>query len=256
MSPIDDAPLYEKANERMRQVRVQIAEKLADQIVDIALPFLVKPLDQLHVLDCGSGYGQTAIALARKCGHVTAIEPSRTLHEYALASYSATPRTTHNVTFLNAGIEDLQSDNAFDLIVLDNVLEHIADQRRAMKICNGALKDGGLLLIIVPNKLWPIEVHYGLPFLSYLPLPLANRYLRITGRGKDYSDASYAPTYWRLRRILRETGFGRHHFVVPRNLSNSMKGAVWYYRLGAAVLRRFTFLWPLSKAFVVVAIKS
>jgi len=27
-------------------------------------------------------------------------------------------------------------------------------------------------------------------------LPLANFYLRITGRGEDYSDACYLPTYW------------------------------------------------------------
>lgn len=254
MSQVNDAPLYEKSNERMRRVRVEIGERLAKQIVEICLPFLARPLAEIEVLDCGSGYGQTAIALARQCRHVTAIEPSRSLHEYAVASIAGEPNV-NSVTFINARVEDLRSENAFDLIVLDNVFEHIPDQRRALLICNNALRRNGLLLIITPNKLWPIEVHYGLPFLSYLPLSLANRYLQITGRGTDYSDASYAPTYWRLRRVLRETGFARHHFVVPRNLANTMKGAVWYYRLGAALLRRVPLLWALSKAFVVVAQK-
>ena len=54
----------------------------------------------------------------------------------------------------------------------------------------------------MPNRLWPVEAHYKLPFLSWFPLPVANAYLRRSGRGTEYTDASYAPTLWGLRGAL------------------------------------------------------
>lgn len=249
----DDRPLYEQTSERMRTIRAQIANRLAAQIIDTCSPFLSKPIADADVLDCGSGYGQTALILGKFSRSVKAIEPSRALHEYALAAQRDIGQW--NVEFVNIGVEELNDTECFDLAILDNVLEHIGNQREALRRLNNALRRQGVLFVIVPNKLWPIEVHYGLPFLSYLPLSIANLYLRITRRGIDYSDACHAPTYWKVRHLLRETGFADHYFVVPGNLANTMKGAVWYYRLGAVLLRKLPCLWAISKAFVIVAIK-
>lgn len=50
------------------------------------------------------------------------------------------------------------------------------------------------------NRLKVIETHYGrLPFLSWLPKPTANLYLRALGRGNRYYENLY--TYWTLRRL-------------------------------------------------------
>lgn len=250
----NDRPLYELATCRMKCSRTAIAQKLATQIIETCAPFVPKAITEWDVLDCGSGYGQTSIELARVCRYVEGIEPSRGLFEEAwkAARASALP----NLVFRNIGVENLEASPRFDVVVLDNVLEHIPDQLSALQRLHGALRPGGILFIIVPNKLWPIEVHYGLPFLSYLPISLANAYLRLTGRGHDYSDACYAPTYWGVRRLLRRSGFADHRFVVPSNLANTMKGAVWYYRVGASLLRLAPMFWVVSKAFVIVASKK
>ena len=248
------APSYESATGRMRENRLVMGKKLALQILDCCAPFLQKPTTHWDVLDCGSGYGQTAIALAEHCRSVKGIEPSKPLYDFAVAWVQQVG--IRNVLFQNLSVESLHDLEQYDLAVLDNVFEHISDQPKALCQLAQSLRPGGLLFMIVPNKLWPIEVHYGLPFLSYLPVPLANVYLRATGRGTDYTDASYAPTYWKLRTLLRLSGFGDHQFIVPPDLSKTMLGAVWYYRLGAALLRRFPALWSVSKSFVVVARKT
>lgn len=90
------------------------------------------------------------------------------------------------------------------MAVLDNVLEHLDDQHDALERIASCLRPGGVAYILVPNRWWPIEAHYSLPFLAWLPLPLATRYLRWSGRGSDYTDASYAPSYLRMRRLLAQ----------------------------------------------------
>jgi SAM-dependent methyltransferase len=182
------------------------------------------------------------------------IEPSAFLLENAQRIVADSG--VHNVELRPQPVEELDDAALFDLVVLDNVLEHLPRQHQALTAMVRALRPGGVLYIVVPNKLWPLEVHYRLPFLSYLPLPLANRYLRLTGRGTDYADASYAPTYGRLVRLLRSSGGLDVHFVLPADLSLTQTGNALHYRVGAALLRRMPLLWRISKAFLVVAVKS
>ncbi len=225
----------------------------ARQIAATAGPFLTKPMAEADILDLGCGYGHTALELARLCRTVVGIEPSATLS--AAASELARESGMANVEFRRAGVDDLNDADAYDVVVLDNVFEHLPAQEDALQRIARAIRKGGALYLLTPNKLWPIEAHYRLPFLSYLPLPLANRYLRITGRGTDYADASYAPTYGRLRSMLEAAGL-EVHFVVPRDLSLTVEGPALHYRIGAFVLERLPWLWRISKGFLVIAVKS
>jgi SAM-dependent methyltransferase len=174
------------------------------------------------------------------------------MHEFALQLQAA---GVTNLTFRQMSIYDLCDVNRYDLVVLDNVFEHLPDQPLALERISKSLKPGGAVFLLMPNKLWPIEAHYGLPFLSYLPLRLANIYLRLTGRAKDYTDASYAPTYFRLRRLLRARPELSFQFVLPADPSATTKGNALHYRLGIAAIRRFPILWAISKAILVVAVK-
>ena len=238
----------------MSKIRGPLAEGLARQAIETTRPWLSKPVAELDVLDVGSGYGHTALALARSCRRVIGVEPSSALVASArdLAIESEQP----NLEFRQGVAEELPFDGAFDLIVLDNVYEHIPDQRTALERICRALRPGGAAYILVPNRLWPIEAHYHLPFLSWLPLPLANAYLRRSGRGSDYEDASYAPTYWSLRRELRANPELSFEFVLPGDPSATVAGSPLHYRVGMSLLRRVPALWAISKALLVVAVKD
>lgn len=225
------------------------AEAFARQILETTAPYRTSPPEVLHALDIGCGLGGTAAALARRCRRVVGLEPSRALAERARAL--AQTQRLDNLEIREQSLYELEERETYDLVILDNVLEHLPDQPRALAIATRALRPGGTLYLLVPNRLWPIEHHYGLPGLGWLPLGLANHYLRATGRGADYTDASYAPTLWRLRKLLRGLPALDVHFVVPADLSLTVRGAVWSYRVGAALLRR----WAISKSFLVVGVR-
>jgi SAM-dependent methyltransferase len=228
------------------------AADAARQILETTRPFRSTPDRDLIILDIGCGYGYTSVSLARTCRRVVAIEPSPGL--YQLARSTVRDSGVTNVEVRPVGVEAVSERSLFDLVVLDNVLEHIGDQRQALRTIADTMNQGAVLYLLVPNKLWPLEPHYGLPFLSYLPLSWANRYLRLTKRGSDYTDASYAPTYGRLVTLLSAAGLDAH-FVVPSDLSLTVGGAAWHYRVGASVLRRVPCLWRFAKGFLVVAVK-
>jgi hypothetical protein len=131
----------------------------------------------------------------------------------------------------------------------------VAEQPAALRRVVQGLRRGGVLFLLVPNKLWPVEVHYQLPFLSWLPLRLANLYLRVSGLGSDYTDASFAPTYRGLNRLLRQCGDLSCRYVLPADVSLATMGRSFHYRLGVAAIRRWPWLWALAKTFLVVGVK-
>jgi SAM-dependent methyltransferase len=252
-TPHADRPGYDVYQD-MESTRGVLADKFAEQILRTTAPFLTVPTQELTILDIGCANGNTTIELARRCARVVGLEPVKPLYDCAERRRAASGLA--NVSFRNEGIYELEEVEQYDLVVLDNVFEHLPDQPLALELMSRSLKKGGALFLLMPNKVWPVEVHYHLPFLSYLPLRWANLYLRLTGRGSDYTDASYAPTYFGLKRLLKARRELKSHFVLPADLSLTMAGASRLYRWGAAAIRRFPWLWAISKAFLVVAVKS
>lgn len=60
----------------------------------------------------------------------------------------------------------------------------------------------GVCYFAGPNKYELVEPHYGLPFLGWLPLTVASFYLRVTGKGENYTETPYS--YPALMRLLSE----------------------------------------------------
>jgi len=236
----------------MDATRSPLAARFAEQIVSASTPFLPTEASAWAVLDVGSGYGATSIELGSRCASVRGIEPTSLLHKRANKALAATALT--NVTFEQAGVESLDEVNAYDLVVLDNVYEHLPDHCDALDRIHRALKPGGVAFVLTPNKWWPIEAHYRLPFLSYVPLRIANLYLRCSGRGTDYTDASFAPTYRSLRREAATAGF-HLSFVLPEGEMATMAGSPLHYWLGIRAIRRWPQLWAISKALMVILVK-
>jgi hypothetical protein len=62
------------------------------------------------------------------------------------------------------------------------------------------MHDDAVCYFAGPNKYEPVEPHYGLPFLSWLPRPLADRYMRLARKGESYPERPYS--HRQLRRLL------------------------------------------------------
>jgi 2-polyprenyl-3-methyl-5-hydroxy-6-metoxy-1,4-benzoquinol methylase len=77
----------------------------------------------------------------------------------------------------------------FDVVISNHVIEHVGDhnaQMHHLSELHRVLKDDGMLYLAVPNKWRLIEPHFRLPFLSWFPLVVADRYVRWTGKGQEY----------------------------------------------------------------------
>jgi ubiquinone/menaquinone biosynthesis C-methylase UbiE len=75
--------------------------------------------------------------------------------------------------------------DCFDVVLLNEVIEHVRDDRATLEECLRVLSPGGHLVIFAPNRLYPFETHgvylgkryvFGnIPLVNYLPNLLRNR---------------------------------------------------------------------------------
>jgi len=77
-------------------------------------------------------------------------------------------------------------DGALDVIVFNHIYEHVVDPDAVLAELHRVLADDGVLYLGLGNKYGIVEPHYKLPFLSYLPYGLADRYVHAFGRADRY----------------------------------------------------------------------
>ncbi len=78
------------------------------------------------------------------------------------------------------------ADNAFDAVLLHEVIEHVADDRETIREAHRVTRPGGAVVVFAPNRWYPFETHgayfgrryvYGnIPLIGYAPDPLRRRF--------------------------------------------------------------------------------
>jgi SAM-dependent methyltransferase len=173
-------------------------ERLADYAPDKLKP-------SARFLDVGCGYGGSLVAAHRHGMQVHGIE----IEQKALSGARAllAERQIHAmVTDDNVYGADFDRFPAMDLIVCENVIEHVDDPRSFMRRMFDRLAPGGALVMEIPNgfalRSVASDPHYALPFLSLLPFQSARRVFDdVIGRdvcGDGYSVGDYFPLPWYL----------------------------------------------------------
>lgn len=142
-------------------------------------------LDGRRVLDLGCGLGEYVRAFAR-AGAVAVgsdIATGRLVEARERVTQSG---TTGVAGFLAAAGESLPfRDGSLDVIVLNEVIEHVADDRATVAEIARVLRPGGTCVLYAPNRLYPFETHgvylrgryiFGnIPFVNWLPTRLRDR---------------------------------------------------------------------------------
>ena len=67
---------------------------------------------------------------------------------------------------------DGMSDNSFDLVFSNSVIEHLFSIENQQKMANEVKRVGKNYYIQTPNKFFPIEPHWVFPFFQFLPFGL------------------------------------------------------------------------------------
>jgi ubiquinone/menaquinone biosynthesis C-methylase UbiE len=217
------------------------------------------PLDQGQVLDCGCGAGEYVRALRRRGAGVWGIEFS--LEKLKTSRRDVAGRLTQG---------DLGSmairDSTIDTVLLNEVLEHVPDDRQVLGEVYRVLRPGGTLVMFSPNRRYPFETHgvslkrsgrrvpHYVPFVPYLPLGIASRVLEF-----------WARNYWpgELRRLVLDAGFtvapADYVWQTFEGISSNQPKLVGHLapvlRVLANVLERVPFVRSFGASQVIVARK-
>lgn len=249
---------YYYLNNRWKDWDQKITDSLIEDVLVVARKELRKPLKSLDVLDVGAGSGGYSFTIEKKVNSVSAIEPYKDAYKHLVQNKK---RLRSKVEIKNCLIEEFATKKRYDVALSIATLEHMPEAYKSYSAVINLLKPGGILYLTVPNKLWPIEVHYKLPFLSYLPLPLANRYVRLFGLAKTYEDSSYAMTYWQIKKFFSQFDCS-FYFKLPDPKSEYIglgdKGVIYTFvkNLGIKLIHRWPIFWAFSKGFIMVIKKN
>ena len=161
-----------------------------------------------RVVDLGSGEGGVSIAFALRGAETTALdaEPDRIDRMNVWAS-------EHNV-YVNGMVADAMEtglpDGQFDIVICNDLMEHVRQPQKLAYEINRLLKEGGIAYLSVPNKLsifgFLRDSHLGLTGIIWMPRWLARIYAERIRRRTKYYTVFVVPTHRYLKKIFREAG--------------------------------------------------
>jgi len=176
----------------------------------------------IRILDQGSGYGIDILSLREKLPAESSyyigleISPSQVL----FANGEFKRRKITDVDFIiGDGTRLPFKDDSFDIVISNQVIEHICDKGNYLQQSYRVLKKEGVLLISTSNRVFPYEGHLRLPFIPWLPKSLAVRLLRLlsfkNAAKNSYYENLYPLSTFYLERLLKRSGF-KVEYVVPK----------------------------------------
>ncbi len=213
-------PNYERWK-RAREIAVQRGEFVKSVIRKVITP------EGLNILDLGSGEGGTSIAFAED-NSVVSFDLSKVR---LLRQQNGTGN--FNKVFGNAKLLPFKN-NTFDLIILQDVIEHIDKREEIVIELNRILKNSGVIYLSTPNKLSLINIisdpHWGLPIVSLLKRESIKKYYLKKFRPQDYdrSDIAVLLSFNQIKKMFEDKFelrlFTKHSVT---ELFNGNKGIVW-----------------------------
>ncbi|WP_285728517.1 ThiF family adenylyltransferase [Nocardiopsis sp. ATB16-24] len=120
-------------------------------LLDPLVPELAAPAPGMLIADVGAGAGQVTSRLAALGACVEAYEPDSAMRELLRRHVR-----DHGdlVRVLPQGLEALSgAEGRYDTICCLNVLDHIADLPKSVRLLHGALKPGGRLVLSIPHPM-------------------------------------------------------------------------------------------------------
>jgi ubiquinone/menaquinone biosynthesis C-methylase UbiE len=176
------------------------------QVLDALAPYFVLP-PGARILDIGSGVGSFVVGCRERNFDAYGVEPDRIGTGAGLTSIQIASRRLKENVFVSGTGERLPfADRSFDLVSLNQVVEHVADQQTVMSEAARVLKPGGAIYVACPNYLRFYEPHYKIAWLPLMPHWLARSYLRRLRRHPVMLEQLTYTTNRRLKRWLAALG--------------------------------------------------
>lgn len=181
--------MYEKESRKIKAIRIV---KLLEHYYGKG------EIDKLTVLDVGASTGIIDNELAKYFKKVIGIDIDKDAIKYANKKFKQRGLYFKVDDAMNLSFED----NFFDIVICAQVYEHVPDDRKLMNEIYRVLKPSGVCYFAALNKFWPLEPHYNLLFLSWLPKNIGDYYVRVLGKAKRYYET--LRSYWGLNTLTNK----------------------------------------------------
>ena len=154
---------------------------------------IIKPLD---VLDIGCGAGAQCMIWAKNGHKVVGLDVNAPLIE--LAQARAREQGLPIEFRVGSATQLPFHGSSFDVCLLPELLEHVADWEQCIHEAVRVLKPGGVLYLSTSNKLCPIQQEFNLPLYSWYPARLKKHFenLAISTRPDLANYATYPAVNW------------------------------------------------------------
>ena len=162
----ENHPNYERWK-RGRDISIQRGEFVKSVVEKVILP------KRLHILDLGSGEGGTSRVFSE---------------ENFVVSFDLNRDRLYRQNIINRKFKRVSGDAwrlpfcpaSFDLIILQDVIEHLAEHKILFEKLRRILKKNGVIFLSTPNRLSLLNIladpHWGLPFLAFFKRETIRRY--------------------------------------------------------------------------------
>ena len=195
-------------------------------------------------LEIGCGRGDVSAYLAAKGWQGTAIDFS----EAAVAQASVNLAPFPQVTVRQQALEDVAG--AFDCIIMWDVLEHMEDDRGALRMVGRLLRPGGQLLLAVPSnpREWRWDDDFYGHFRRYTVADMTERLQQAGLAPAAFWDFTF-PWFWLMRRMYTRLKSGAA-VAADKEASTKASATVNAWDVGplSKLLDRSAILWyPLHR---------
>ena len=162
------------------------------------------------ILDAGSGTGVFTFELARrfKTAVINGIDLDKKNIE--ISNHIALKANISNIEFLHKSIEDMNSSTGYNLVICIDILEHIENDRHAIKKLYSLLSNKGILVLHVPAlyrryPIWKKRLNFDVPTHVRPGYTLKDIKMRVSESGFKINNHGY--TYGFLESLANNISY-------------------------------------------------
>ncbi|MGA2782085.1 MAG: class I SAM-dependent methyltransferase [Smithella sp.] len=148
-----------------------------------------------NIIDVGCGSGHIA-AYFSECNRVLAVD----------VVDQVSPDIKEKINFIKTE-NDLSSfsSGGFDIVILNHVLAHTKNKLKLMLGINRLLKNDGICYVANPNRYYPVEPYYRIPFSHYFPEKFFLKLAKYFGKNQEDVYLISHLSFKKLARIAKFT---------------------------------------------------